>query len=210
MGKAIDQIIKENFTQDFRTKTPYDDTDSPERFPLPDKWDGREFSACNQAALSAVLCPLMPSVVVEIGVARLETSKYEYTSTREILNHKSPDCIYVGIDIENREFVRIYAPNTYTFQIDSTKTEAIILELQRSGIKHIDLLMIDGWHSINTVIQEFAYTDLIPVGGVVVLHDVNLHPGPKNAVQYANPEKWKVEKYCPDDWGIAVLTKLKP
>jgi len=210
MGNPIDQIIKENFTQDFRTGTPYDDTDSPERFPLPGKWDGREFSACNQAVLSSVICPLFPEVIVEIGVARLETSKYEYTSTREFLNHKSAECIYFGIDIADRSFVQGYAPNTYTLKSDSTDIKTCLAAIKKHGIKHIDLLMIDGWHSINTVIQEFAYTDLIPLGGVVVLHDVNLHPGPKNAVQYANPEKWNVEKYCPDDWGIAVLTKLKP
>jgi len=210
MGKAIDQIIRENFTQDFRTGTPYDDTDSPERFPLPDKWDGREFSACNADVLFQLCMKLQPQNIVEIGVARLETSKYEYTSTSMLINSKSMEAKYLGIDIGERSFVATYGVNVFVIQEDSTDVKRCVDEIKWHGIKHIDLLMIDGWHSINTVIQEFAYTDLMPVGGVVVLHDVNLHPGPKNAVQYANPEKWKVEKYCPDDWGIAVLTKLKP
>ena len=210
MGKAIDQIIRENFTQDFRTGTPYDDTDSPERFPLPGKWDGREFSACNAMALHEAMLSIDPKSIVEIGVARLESSKYANTSTAVFLNYMSDACIYFGIDIADRSFVSQYAPNAYTLKADSTDVKTCVSAMKKHGIKHIDLLMIDGWHSINTVIQEFAYTDLMPVGGVVVLHDVNLHPGPKNAVQYANPDKWKVEKYCPYDWGIAVLTKLKP
>jgi len=210
MGKTIDKIIKENFVKDFRTGTPYDDTDSPERFPLPGKWDGREFSACNADTLFQVCMKLQPQSIVEIGVARLETSKYEYTSTSMLINSKSMSAVYCGIDINDRSFVKTYDPEAIFIQADSTDTKTCLAAMKKHGIKHIDLLMIDGWHSINTVIQEFAYTDLIPVGGVVVLHDVNLHPGPKNAVQYANPDKWKVEKYCPDDWGIAVLTKLKP
>lgn len=210
MGKGIDQIIRENFTKDFRTGTPYDDTDSPERFPFLGKWDGREFSVCNDEVLRGAVLNHWPGVIVEIGVARLETSRYENTSTSTILSMKSPDAVYIGIDIGDRSFIQSYAPNAYTIQADSTDTSTCLAAMKKHGIKHIDLLMIDGWHSINTVIQEFAYTDLIPVGGVVVLHDVNLHPGPKNAVEFARPDKWKVEKYCPDDWGIAVLTKLKP
>jgi cephalosporin hydroxylase len=209
MGKTIDQIIRENFTKDFRTGTPYDDTDSPERFPLPDKWDGREFSACNAAVLSRLIFENDPKNIVEIGVARIQTSMYEHTSTSVFVSEKSVKANYFGIDIADRSFVQTYGLNVFTIQADSADTKTCLAAMKQVGIKHIDLLMIDGWHSINTVIQEFAYTDLIPVGGVVVLHDVNLHPGPKNAVQYANPEKWKVEKYCPDDWGIAVLTKLK-
>ena len=210
MGKAIDQIIRENFTQDFRTGTPYDDTDSPERFPLPDKWDGREFSACNQAVLREVLSSKYFEVRMEIGVARLSTNKWEETSTWVLADTMKYSGAYIGVDIEDRGFVVDTVFGRHTIQMDSTKVDEVLDAFNDLKVtKRIDLLMIDGWHSINTVIQEFAYTDLIPVGGVVVLHDVNLHPGPKNAVQYANPEKWKVEKYCPDDWGIAVLTKLK-
>jgi len=209
MGKPIEQIIKENFTKDFRTGTPYDDTDTPEHWPTSPNWDGREFSACNQDALSKMLCPLMPSVIVEIGVARLETSKYEYTSTREFLNHKSPDCIYVGIDVEDRSFIRSYAPNVYTLQIDSTKTDEAFGYLKNLGVEKIDFLFIDGWHSINNVISEFEYADLLSENGVIGLHDTNLHPGPRFAVENINRKKWNVHQYCPDDWGITFLTRVK-
>ena len=209
MGKPINQIIKEHFTKDFRTGTPFDDTDTPPNWPTSPKWDGREFSACNQTALSKMLTPLMPSVIVEIGVARLETSKYEYTSTREFLNHKSPDCIYVGIDVADRSFVRSYAPNAYTLQMDSTDTAATFSALKSLGVKKIDFLFIDGWHSINNVIREFEYADLLSDNGVIGLHDTNLHPGPRLAVENINREKWNVHQYCPDDWGITFLTRVK-
>jgi hypothetical protein len=209
MGKPINQIIKEHFVKDFRTGTPFDDTDTPERFPLPGKWDGREFSLCNADALCGHLFKAGPKTIVEIGVARLETSKYENTSTNVFLRHKDKHCIYIGIDIEDRSFIRRYAPNTHTLKMDSTDTTAVFAELKKLGVTQIDFLFIDGWHSINNVIREFEYADLLSDDGVIGLHDTNLHPGPRLAVENINREKWNVHQYCPDDWGITFLTRVK-
>jgi len=209
MGKPIKKIIKEHFVKDFRTGTPYDDTDTPEHWPTSPKWDGREFSACNQAALLEWIEKIKPQTIVEIGVARLETNKYTDTSTAVFLKHKHPDCTYVGIDISDRSFVRPLAPNVHTLQINSTDMLGVCTGLSYLKVKQIDFLFIDGWHSINNVIREFEYADLLSENGVIGLHDTNLHPGPRLAVENINRKKWNVHQYCPDDWGITFLTRVK-
>jgi cephalosporin hydroxylase len=201
MGKR-----KQDFVKDFRTGTPYDNQDSPTQWPPANHWDGREFSDCNQLALREKVRALNPSVIVEIGVARLETSRYDQTSTAVFLQEKRDECIYVGIDTGDRRFVQGMKPNTYTLQCDSADTEKIVQYLGSLGIQRIDFLFIDGWHSINQVLAEWRLTEYLAPDGVVGLHDVNYHPGPRHLVENLSDE-WSVDMRCPADWGIAFVTK---
>jgi len=197
---------KTDFLKDFRTGTPYDDQDSPTQWPPAATWDGREFSECNQIALREKMRAVNPSVIVEIGVARLTTSKYDQTSTSVFLAEKRDDCVYVGIDTGNREFIRGMRPNVHTLQCDSADTAKIVQFLGTLGVQRIDFLFIDGWHSINQVLAEWRLTEYLAPGGVVGLHDVNYHPGPSLLIENLS-DGWQVEKLCPADWGIAFVTK---
>ena len=198
---------KTDFLKDFRTGTRYDDQDSPTQWPPANHWDGREFSDCNQLALREKVRQVNPSVIVEIGVARLETSRYNHTSTAVFLNEKRDDCHYIGIDTGDRRFIEGMKPNVKTIRCNSSDWGRITLTMGKMGIQEIDFLFIDGWHSINQVLAEWRLTEYLSPGGMVGLHDVNYHPGPRHLIENLNPERWNVETLCPDDWGIAFVTK---
>ena len=72
----------------------------------------------------------------------------------------------------------------------------------------IDFLFIDGWYSINQVIDELWYLQFMKPGGVIGFHDVNYHPGPKAVLEALNPNLFKVTNYNTPDWGVGFATIL--
>lgn len=176
------------------------DSDSPSRWPG-EGWDGREFSDCNQKELLRVLNKVKPKAILEIGVSRLTTNKYENTSTAIFLNHKDKDCIYIGVDIDDKSYLK--GENVYTLKEDSANIEQVINFTRYKGVESFDFIFIDGWHSINQVMKEWEYRHYLNEGGVIGLHDTNYHPGPVHLLTQVGG--WKVEKCCLLDWGITFL-----
>jgi len=82
--------------------------------------------------------------------------------------------------------------------------------LKQIGIDEIDVLFIDGWHSLNTVINDWKYTDLLSKQSVVILHDTNYHPGPNIILDYIDKNLYDVTEFCTniDDFGLAAAYKL--
>jgi predicted O-methyltransferase YrrM len=71
-----------------------------------------------------------------------------------------------------------------------------------------DFIFIDGWHSINQVLRDWEYTNLLSDNGVVGFHDVSCHPGPKAFINALDATKWEILKNCcPKDWGVAFARK---
>jgi hypothetical protein len=64
---------------------------------------------------------------------------------------------------------------------------------------------------MGNTINDWMYSDLVDVGGVVVLHDTNYHPGPTLLVDAIDTSIYNVEKHCITDidWGLAAAYKLK-
>ena len=61
-------------------------------------------------------------------------------------------------------------------------------------------------------INDFKYADLVEVGGIIIFHDTNIHPGPSVLVDALDPNYYKVKRHCTNDkadWGIAVAQKIK-
>ncbi len=171
----------------------------------------REFSDCNQYALINEFLKVKnkTKVIVEIGVARLATSLYEHTSTTILVNNKREDTLYLGIDIEDKSFLEKEKPNIHTLMAESQDYEVVKKKFNDLGITHIDFLFIDGWHSVNQVIDELWYADYVPSGGVIGYHDTNYHPGPSRIIDALNPELFESRKHCINkvDWGIGFATK---
>jgi hypothetical protein len=208
--------IEKYLTQDIRTGHPEDnDKDWINTFPNPYEIVGNkeEFSMCNQAALTEEFSKVkdQTKIIVEIGVSRVTYNQtYDQTSTSIFLRHKRPDAIYLGIDVDDKTPLQGLGRNIFTLQSKSENYEVIKAKLDSLKITQIDFLFIDGWHSINQVIDELWYVDFMKPGGVIGFHDTNYHPGPSQIIKNLNPDIFEVTQYCEqqDDWGIG-FAKIK-
>jgi hypothetical protein len=209
------KLIKKYLTQDIRTGHPEDnDKDWINIYPNPFELVGnKEFSICNQAALTEEFTKVKDQikVIVEIGVSRTTYHQtYDETSTSIFLRHKRPDTLYLGIDVDDKTPLQGLGRNIFTLQSKSENYEVIKAKLDSLKITQIDFLFVDGWHSINQVIDELWYVDFMKPGGVIGFHDTNYHPGPSQIIKNLNPEIFEVTQYCEqqDDWGIG-FAKIK-
>lgn len=149
-----------------------------------------------------------PFTVVEIGV---ENNVAGETSTSVFLNYKHDSTFYLGIDILDRKALDNSAKNIYTLQQDSADVDRAMVFLNSKGIRVIDFLFIDGWHSLEQVTLEWSYTQFLHPRGIVGFHDTNHHYGPKKFLEEViDRSVWKVEEYPfnPDvNFGIAFATR---
>ena len=188
----------------------YDNTDFP-WYPI--RANGgrpynQEFSFDNQEILKKYLLNQMNKKeklnIVEIGVNR---NGYSVSSTSVFLNNKREQDIYLGIDIEDKSILNDQTNNIFTICSPSQNKDVIFSKFKEIGIEKIDILMIDGHHSINHVYLEWEiYTSLLSKDGIVVMHDTNSHPGPYFLLKSIDTTQYNVYKYLSDvvDWGIGV------
>jgi hypothetical protein len=146
-------------------------------------------------------------LIMEIGVWRNPDAEFK-TSTQLFLDLKTKNTQYVGIDIEPRPHVLTYTDNTFMLQVDSAETKLIQKIVQEQLRKPIDLLFIDGLHSVDQVKKELALIPLVKKGGVIGFHDISFHAGPNLWMDAFDPEKFDIYKFrADDDWGIGFLVK---
>jgi len=207
------QYTQKYLTQDIRVGYSEDnDKDWINIYPNPFELVGnKEFSMCNQAALTEEFSKVkdQTKVIVEIGVSRVTYNQtYDQTSTSIFLRHKNPETIYLGIDIDDKTFLQGLERNVFTLQSKSEYYERVKAKLDALRITQIDFLFVDGWHSINQVIDELWYVDFMKSGGVIGFHDTNYHPGPSRIIKNLNPNIFEVKQLCQqqDDWGIGFAT----
>ena len=89
-------------------------------------------------------------LIAEIGVWR-DPNSQTMTSTQMFLEKKHDSTQYLGIDIQDRPHVRNYKPNCEVLTMDSGNTPFISRYIQEKYKKPIDLLFIDGLHSLEQV-----------------------------------------------------------
>ncbi len=145
--------------------------------------------------------------IVEIGVNR---NGYEVSSTSVFLDYKREHDIYVGIDIEDKSVLDNNNKNIFTIRSQSENIDFVFPKLKEFGIEEIDILLIDGHHSINEVYFEWEnYTKLLSSIGIVVMHDTNSHPGPYFLMNSIDTTQYDVYKYLSDvvDLGIGVAVR---
>lgn len=170
-----------------------------------------EFSAKNKKALLEVLANLKEqgrlNSILEIGVFRSR----EESSTRVILNNKLPETKYLGIDLveNNLSTVRNHENNVFGLACNSSNYD-IILKYAKDvcGVEQFDLVLIDGYHSIDQVMDDWRFVKNLAPKGVVLMHDSNYHPGPYCVFEAIDEKLFDKEKLCVDpiDWGLAKAT----
>lgn len=191
---------QQDLIKDVRTNTAFDDADGG--VPHPRGYDGRqEFTDCNRSNLYDYFMKVKDncSAILEIGVCRNGDS----SSTHVFLNNKREDCVYVGIDLDDKSFLNNSDRRIHTIRGDSSAIQDNYVQMQQWGVNKFDFIFIDGWHSINQVYRDWEYTNWLSPHGIVGFHDVSCHPGPYHFIRALNTDLWTVIiNTCPDDWGI--------
>lgn len=145
-------------------------------------------------------------LIVEIGVWRNPHSKG--TSTQLFLDNKKDTTTYLGVDIEPRPHVSGYKPNAMTIQFDSSRADELGKSIEILLQKKIDMLFIDGLHSVSQVQKELALIPYVKKGGVIGFHDISFHAGPNLWMDAFDPAKFDIYKFREDnDWGIGFIVK---
>lgn len=165
-----------------------------------------EVTQCNIEHLQTSFAQVHPCKgILEIGVSRLVGGN---STTDVFLSNKTPDAVYLGVDIDDKSSLDAASLNTHTLKCSSSDYDIVVDRLQELGIEEIDYLFIDGWHSINQVLADWEFTRILSPHGIVGFHDTTRHPGPYSFVRNLDPAKWVVDIECPQDNGIAFARKL--
>lgn len=197
---------EEDLLKDIRTHTEYDDYDQDEYRTNQHQYNHAEVTDCNRENLLQQFNKVRENAkaILEIGIGRNADQSFAYV----FFNNKKKDTFYVGIDIEDRSFLNNPQENIYTIVGDSSDYEKNSVLFKAIGVQKFDFIFIDGWHSINQVLKDWEYTNLLADGGIVGFHDTTCHPGPYNFITNLDPEKWDViENACPEDWGVGFARK---
>jgi predicted O-methyltransferase YrrM len=193
--------------KDIRTHTDYDDVDVWDPHPQGyHKNSPVEVTDCNRHSLLQQFMRVRDSAksILEIGIGRNAEQSFAYV----FFNSKKKDTVYVGLDIDDRSFLNDSEKNIYTLVADSSDYDGNVSKFKELGVEKFDFIFIDGWHSINQVLRDWEYTNLLADGGIIGFHDTSCHPGPNAFINNLDPEKWVVEKnMCPNDWGIGFAWK---
>jgi 23S rRNA U2552 (ribose-2'-O)-methylase RlmE/FtsJ len=167
----------------------------------------QEVSKQNFELVERVAKDYMTDGVVEIGVARNQLGSFTYA----MLNNKPDTVPYLGIDINDKSFLNDIDKNINTIQSDSFDQETVRNYMKEIGMEKISVLFIDGWHSVNAVINDWKYSDMLSENGIVIFHDTNYHPGPAVFLEYIDKELFRVEKHFEgqNDYGVGIAYRIK-
>jgi cephalosporin hydroxylase len=167
----------------------------------------REFSPANQEVLRQALLSLPnPRCIVEIGVQR---NPLPESSTGILLQHKPADCVFIGVDIEDKSHLTDTQARVYTLQMDSADRAKVFALMEELKLEQIDFLFIDGWHSVNQCLADWQYVERLSPEGIIVMHDTNVHPGPVAVFEAIDEAMFQKAKHCTEgpDWGISVVRR---
>lgn len=177
----------------------------------PDPEPPFHFTPLNHEALTYAYNKLTspPKLIVEIGVNRSES--YEVSSTSTLLKLKPQECMYIGIDLDDKSNINSIENNVFTLRNDSADYEMLYKMMDWYGHEQIDFMFVDGWHSVNQVIKEWKYWEKMIPNGVMAFHDTNYHPGPVALLDAIDTDVFSVELFGRGeaDWGVGVVQRLK-
>lgn len=181
--------------------------------------------------LTALLAKKEKINILELGVA---DGNNVSSTTKILISNKRPQDVYCGIDIIqknawNGENVNIiHSPSEYIDininRLNSLYTQRVepvdsigdtfemtpsILPEESNIVNEIDMLVIDGWHSMEQLYKEWQYTRILSNVGVVFINSVNLYPGPYYITKSIDDTKYDIYRYLSDvkDNGICVAVR---
>lgn len=200
-----------------------DDLDNRDKIKSPERTKYTQiikhaFSKNNSKHLRKALNRKSHRVILEIGVNN--SRSYSYSSTANFMDYvkNNENCVYIGVDINQdnldevkdsnkklHESKKIFFLNTSSSNYDDVTN--FIKSV--TGEAQIDFLMIDGWHSVNQVLLEWKYVNILKKQGTIFLHDTNNHPGPKELIKALDENVFEIRQPFAgryDDWGSADIT----
>ena len=202
----IDDIINNDLTKEIRTFTDFDDVDWP---PGTGFLGQHNFSALNKLYLRKNFLSIVNNckAILEIGVLRDDVN---LSSTDVFLKNKNKETFYFGVDMDDRSYLDDEEKNVFTIKNNSSNIDEIMDFVKSKGVNEFGFIFIDGWHSINQVLDDWRFTEYLSKDGIVGFHDTNVHPGPKEFINALDTEKYYVDKKCTTlmmDWGISFVKR---
>lgn len=160
-----------------------------------------QFSDNNRAVLTNIIkSRANPDLFVEIGTA----ISWEKSSTETFIKCKSEDTTFYTIDIIYRECPEKDLNLKNTHFIKSPSVDESIKS--RIGSHKIDILFIDGDHSVDMVFKEYSfYLPHMKKDGIIVLHDITVHPGPFLFMEAVDENVYRKEILHEDDLGLGIV-----
>ena len=158
----------------------------------------------NKKIIELIKSKLDAEVIVEIGTSC--GSCYEGSSTQTFIKNKSQDTKFYSIDIV-----------AHNPGVDFAKYENITFIQSKSvdqkvkgviGEQLIDILFIDGDHSLQVVFEEYSfYFPIMKKDGIIILHDTVMHPGPFLFMEAIDENVFKKETLFEfeKDYGLGVV-----
>jgi len=170
-------------------------------------YSGEEITDCNRSALLEQFMKVRDNcqAILEVGIGRNNTRSFATV----FAENKKEETIYIGLDIEDRSWLVEIGENINTIQGDSSDYEQMVdIIKNKFDVEEFDFIFIDGLHSINQVLKDWEYTNLLSDKGIVGFHDTSHHIGPFLFVRNLDKKKWNViENACPQDYGIGFVSK---
>ena len=178
-------------------------------FELPFKWvidkvsGNGQFSEDNGKKILEILKNKPNAdVIVEIGTSC--GSCHDKSSTQTFIKNKNKDAKFYSIDIvaHNPSVDHVKYKNVTFIQSKSVdqKVKDVI------GEQLIDILFIDGDHSLQVVFEEYAfYLPIMKKDGIIILHDTTMHPGPFLFMEAIDDAVFKKEILFEEDYGLGVV-----
>jgi len=165
-------------------------------------------SPANQNIVSKLLKKHAESVfcIVEIGV--MSNPEPEHSFTHILTSEKPIKALYLGVDTSDKSGMDNPDLRIHTIRANSSDFDAVMTKLKSLDAMFIDLLLIDGFHSVKQCIDDWRYTRLLSPGGVVIMHDTNSHPGPYAVFDAIDETLYRKKKFCTDahnDFGVGVV-----
>jgi hypothetical protein len=202
---TIQDVIDNDLTKDIRTGTAADDSVEMIDFPgsvLPNF----EYSNCNRSWFGFNFNDYSQcNSVLEFGAWKDGFR----SATRIILEMKSADTKYFGVsDVDIAHLDN--GNDVNAIQRNEADYGDIISLASSKGVSSFDVIIFDAEASINKMLELWTYTSLLSPGGMVVLHDVHYHSGPKTFIENLDPDKFLIEIRCVDkimDYGIAFIKR---
>ena len=170
-------------------------------------WPGcPEISDCNLDVVQAALNDLGDKLqaAMEIGIDRNNSR----SMNRVVINGKPKGSFWLGVDIDDKSSLNDPDNNVWTLRCDSHDQETIRSFLKSKGIEKLDLLTIDGWHSVNATINDWRYADMLSDHGIVLVHDTNFHPGDIALCEAVDSNLFWIRRACiGHDSGITAFIR---
>lgn len=137
------------------------------------------------------------------------------STTRAVLESKEDDCVYLGIDVNDKSGINDVSKNIHTMRIDSSLRRIIRTKMLELEMKTIDLLIIDGDHSIKLMINDWCFTEFLSPHGIVIIHDTNVHIGPRSVFNAIDEMSFNKELIGSEmtkgkfpDYGMGIARRL--